>query len=105
MTLQQFEAGLKDACPGLVHQMAAPKGCHRCVVWNRYGRSSGYGDDRNQFDAPKVQIDIHTQSTQDTLVEDVCAALWMMDLTYIVVSEGYDDDFSDLRTILQLVVV
>ena len=105
MTLQQFEKGLKEACPGLVYELAGPKGCHRYVCWHRYGYSSGFGDDRNQIDAPKVQIDIHTQSMSDTLVDDVCAALWAMDLPYSIESEGYDDDYADLRTILQLVVI
>lgn len=105
MTLQQFDTGLKEALPGLVYELAGPKGCHRYVCWHTYGRSSTYGDNRNQLDAPKVQIDIHTQSVSDTLVDDVCAALWMMDLPYVVISEGYDDDFADLRTILQLVVI
>ena len=105
MTLQQFETGLKQACPGLVYELAGPKGSHRYVCWHRYGYSSSYADDRNQIDAPKVQIDIHTQSTADTLVDDVCAALWAMDLPYSIESEGYDDDYADLRTILQLVVI
>lgn len=105
MTLQEFEKGLKEACPNLVYELAGPKGCHRYVCWHRYGYNSIFGDDRNQIDAPKVQIDIHTQSATDALVDDVCAALWMMDLPYAIVSEGYDDDYADLRTILQLVVV
>ena len=105
MTLQQFERGLKDAAPGLVYELAGPKGSHRYVCWHRYGGSSVFGDNRNQIDAPKVQIDIHTQSVSDTLVDDVCASLWMMNLPYTVVSEGYDDDYADLRTILQLVVI
>jgi hypothetical protein len=105
MTLQQFETGLKAAAPGLVYELAAPKGIHRYVRWHRYGAGSVVGDNRNQIDAPRVQIDIHTQSVSDTLVEDVCAALWMMDLPYFIVSEGYDDEYSDLRTILQLVVI
>jgi hypothetical protein len=29
----------------------------------------------------------------------------MMDLPYSIESEGYDDDYADLRTILQLVVI
>lgn len=105
MTLQQFEAGLKDACPDLVYELAGPKGCHRYVCWHRYGCNSTYGDNVNQIDAPKVQIDIHTQSASDTLVEDVCNALKAMDLPYTIESEGYDDDYADLRTILQLVVI
>ena len=105
MTLQQFEAGLKEACPGLVYELAGPKGSHRYIAWHTYGRNSAYGDNVNQIDAPRVQIDIHTQSTADTLVDVVCTSLRMMDLPYSVVSEGYDDDYADLRTILQLVVI
>lgn len=105
MTLQQFEAGLKAAAPGIVYELAPPKNLRRYVCWHTYGRSSSYGDDRNQIDAPRVQIDILTQSVSDTLVEDVCAALWMMDLPYSIESEGYDDDYAALRTILQLVVI
>lgn len=105
MTLQQFKKSLEDALPGLVHELAPPKGATRYVCWHTYGRSSTYADDRNQIDAPKVQIDILTQSVGDMLVDDVCAALWMMDLPYSVVSEGYDDDYAALRTILQLVVI
>ncbi|MBO7252544.1 MAG: hypothetical protein J6V25_07945 [Oscillospiraceae bacterium] len=104
MTLQQFEANLKAAFAD-TYETAAPKGKQRFVVWHRYGRSSVFGDDRNQLDAPKVQIDIVTNVHDDTLVDDICAALWMMDLTYTVESEGYDDDYAAYRTILQLVVI
>lgn len=104
MTLQQFDSGLRQYCPE-VYELAAPQGAQRYAVWHRYGRSSVHGDDRNQLDAPKVQIDIITQSLEDTLVDDICAALWLMDLGYIVVSEGYDDEYCACRTILQLVVV
>lgn len=105
MTLQQFEAGLKESCTAPVYQLAAPKGEHRYVAWHSYGYFSATGDDRNQVNAPKVQIDIHTQSMSDTLVEDVFAALWLMDLPFTVESEGYDDEYNDIRTILQLVVI
>lgn len=104
MTLQQFDANLKAAFSD-VFETAAPKGKQRYVVWHRYGRSAQYGDDRNQVDVPKVQIDIITNVYDDLLVDDICAALWAMDLTYSVVSEGYDDEYSAYRTILQLVVV
>lgn len=104
MTLQQFEAGLKDACLE-VYETAAPKDKLRYVVWRCYGRSHVFGDDRNQVDAPKVQIDILSNIHDDTLVDDICAALWMMDLPYSVQSEGYDDEYNAYRTILQLVVV
>ena len=104
MTLQQFDANLKAAFPD-VYETAAPKGKQRFVVWHRYGRSSIPGDDRNQIDAPKVQIDIVTNIQDDMLVDDICAALWMMDIPYSVESEGYDDEYCAYRTILQMVVV
>lgn len=104
MTLQQFEDGLKGAFPD-VYESAAPKGKQRYVVWHRYGRSSSYGDDRNQIDAPKVQLDIVTNVRDDFMVDDILAALWMMDLPYSIVSEGYDDEYTAYRTIVQLVVV
>ena len=104
MTLQQFDANLKAAFPD-VYETAAPKGKQRFVVWHRYGRSSMFGDDRNQIDAPTVQIDIVTNIPDDMLVDDICAALWMMDIPYSVESEGYDDEYCAYRTILQMVVV
>ena len=104
MTLQEFDAGLKKAFQD-VYQDAAPKGNLRYVVWQRYGRTSTCGDDRNQIDAPKVQIDIVTNNPNDFMVDDILAALWMMDLPYMIVSEGYDDEYAAFRTIVQLVVV
>lgn len=104
MTLQQFDAGLKTTFPD-VYETAAPKGKQRYVAWHRYGRNSTYGDDRNQVDAPKVQIDIVTNVHDDSLVDDICASLWTMDLPYNVISDGYDDEYAAYRTILQLVVI
>jgi hypothetical protein len=104
MTLQQFEAGLKEVCAD-TYEIAAPKGKTRYVAWHRYGRSSLHGDDRAQLEAPKVQLDIITNILNDTLADDICAALWAMDLPYTVESEGYDDDYAAMRTIIQLVVV
>lgn len=105
MTLREFEDNLKAACSGLVYELSAPKAKNRYVVWHRYGGNSTYGDNRNVLDAPKVQIDIVTQSAQDPLVDDVMAALWSMDLPYSIESEGYDPDYNAQRTILQLVVI
>lgn len=103
MTLQQFDANLKSAFPD-TYETAAPKGKQRYVVWHKYGRSSQYGDNRNQIDVPKVQIDIITNVHDDFLVDDICGALWMMDVPYSIVSEGYDDEYCAYRTILQMVV-
>ena len=104
MTLQQFESGLKEACPE-VYETAAPPNATRYVVWHRYGRSPVFGDDRNQIDAPKVQLDIVTNVHDDLIVDDICAALWAMGIPYSVQSEGYEDELAAYRTIIQLVVV
>lgn len=104
MTLQQFDANLKAAFDD-VYETAAPKGKQRYVVWNRYGRDSVFGDDRNQIDVPKVQIDIVTNLHDDMMVDDICGALWAMDIPYSIQSDGYDDDLAAYRTILQMVVV
>ena len=104
MTLLEFDAKLKETFAD-TYEMPAPKGKQRYVTWHRYGRGSVHGDDRNQVDAPKVQIDIVTNIPDDTLVDDICAALWLMDLSYSVESEAYDDEYTAYRTILQLVVI
>lgn len=104
MTLQAFDAALKEAFPD-TYELPAPQGKLRYVAWHRYGRESVHGDDRNEADAPKVQIDIVTNIPDDTLVDDICAALWMMNLSYSVESEGYDDEYTAYRTILHLVVI
>lgn len=103
MTLQMFDARLKEIFPD-TYEAAAPKGKQRYVVWHRYGRSSFYGDNGNVLNLPKVQVDIVTNIPDDLLVEDICAALWDMDLPYSVESEEYDDAYVTYRTILQLVV-
>lgn len=104
MTLTEFSDSLKKQLPGLVYELAAPDDLRRYVVWHRYGRNSTYGDNVNQLDLPKVQIDIISNDYYDLLAEDVAVALWMMDLPYEVISEGYDDDYEAYRTIYQLVV-
>ena len=104
MTLQAFEAALKEAVPE-TYPLQAPAGVARYVAWHTYSASSLRGDDRNQLDAPKVQLDIVYQSAQDTIVDDVLAALWLMDLPYEIISEGYDPDYAAMRVVLQLVVI
>lgn len=105
MTLKDFDSALKAAAPGLVFELAAPSGLKRYAVWHRYGQGISCGDDRNQVQIPRVQIDVVSNILDDTLVDDIAAALWAMDLTYFVASEGYDDNYSAYRTILQLAVV
>lgn len=104
MTLQEFDAALKIVCPE-TYEIAAPQSAQRYVVWHRYGANSSYGDDHNVLDLPKVQIDIVTNVAGDFLADDICAALWLANLPYSVVSDGYDPDYNANRTILQLVVI
>lgn len=104
MTLQDLDTALKEQLPGLVFELAAPKGMERFVAWHSYGRSSVFADNRNALEAPRVQIDIVTNVHDDTIADDVCAALWLLGLPYSVESEGYDPDYNANRTILQLVV-
>ena len=104
MILKEFEEGLKRVFPN-VYQTAAPKGLKRYVVWAQYGRSSLLGDDKNQVDAPKIQLDIITNIPNDIIPDDILAALWAMDLPYSVESEGYDDEYAAFRTIVQTVVI
>lgn len=104
MTLQQFDAALKEVCTN-TYELAAPQGELRYVIWNKYGTNSGFGDDRNVLGIPKVQIDVVTNEKDDFLVDDICGALWVMGLSYMIESEGYDPEYNAFRTIIQLEVV
>lgn len=104
MTLREFDSVLKSACPE-TYETAAPQSKTRYVVWQRYGFDSVYGDDHNEVDAPKVQVDIVTNVNDDFLVDDVCGALWLACLPYSIISDGYDPEYNANRTILQLVVI
>lgn len=101
MTLQEFENGLKAAVRE-TYNLAAPQGAKRYVVWHRYGMKPIHADDRNIMHIPKVQIDIVTNNQLDTIADDIFGALWMMDLSYDIISDGYDPDYNAFRTILQL---
>lgn len=103
MTLKEFDANLKTVFAD-TYELAAPQNKKRFVAWHRYGRKPHYGDNRNVLNIPKVQIDIVSNIDGDFLVDDICAALWSMGLSYSVDSEGYDPDYNAYRTILQLEV-
>ena len=103
MTLAEFENGLKEVCAE-TYELAAPQNVKRYVVWHKYGRHSHVGDNRNVLNIPKVQIDIVTPIKNDFLCDDISAALWAMDLSYSIESDGYDPDYNAFRTILQLEV-
>ena len=56
------------------------------------------------MDIHKVQLDIFYQALDDTLAEDVKAALRELYLPYEVQDDGYDDEYALRRCILLLEV-
>lgn len=104
MTLREFENKLKEVHDA-VYETAAPESAVDFVVWAKYGAQSGFADDFNILDLPKVQLDIVTQTSDSIIADDIMAALWAMNLPYSVQSEGYDPDYNAFRTILHVVVI
>lgn len=103
MILQDLDTALKAVCPE-TYELAAPNGATRAVVWHCYGASHLIGGDCTVVDIPKVQLDIFYQALDDTLVEDVKAALRELYLPYEVQDDSYDDEYALRRCILQLEV-
>ena len=105
MTMETLLALLQTVCPDS-YELAAPQGVKRCIVAHTYAGRCFYGDDRNVLDIDKVQLDILTQDTADTLPDDVCALLREWCIPYSVESKrAYDDDWAAIRTILQLELI
>lgn len=105
MTMEKLLELLKTVCAD-TYELAAPQGVKRCIVAHTYAGRSLYGDDMNLLDIPKVQLDILTQDTADTLPSDVCELLRTWCLAYSIQEFGtYDDDWNAVRTILQLEMV
>ena len=104
MTLQEFDAALKERCDH-VYELAAPKGVQEYVVWHEYGKQFSHADDHNEVGLPKVQVEIFSQQRNSVLSETVHAALFALYIPFAVISDGYDPEYTAFRTILQLVVV
>lgn len=103
MTLQELDTALKAVCPN-TYELAAPAGATRAIVWNCYGAAHLIGGDCTVVDIHKVQLDIFYQALDDTLAEDVKAALRELYLPYEVQDDGYDDEYALRRCILLLEV-
>lgn len=104
MTLTDLTAALTGAVPNC-YPDAAPAGVRPCVVYSVYGSRPVLGDDRNQMDIPKVQLDLLTLSSLDPLLDTVTDVLWELALPYSVQDMSYDPDYGCFRTILQTEVV
>ena len=104
MTLTEFSDALKAAVPAS-YQSAAPAGVRPCVVWSAYGSRTLDGDDRTQTAIPKVQLDILTLSSLDSLLDTVTDVLFDLELPYSVQDMSYDSEYGCFRTILQTEVV
>ena len=104
MTITDFETALKAAVPNS-YPDAAPAGVRPCVAYSVYGMRSVPGDDRNQMDIPKVQLDILTSGHLDPLVDAVTDVLFDLELPYSVQDMSYDSEYGCFRTILQTEVV
>ena len=68
--------------------------------------SSAYADDLNILDVPKIQLDLWTQTYEDTLPDQVTEVLRTWRLPYRVEAlMTYDEETNRLRTIVQAEVL
>ena len=104
MTLHDLDAALKEICAD-TYELAAPPGLTRYIVWARYGSDGILGDDSTALTVPRVQIDVLWQNPVDALPDAVEALLEDLHLPYEEVSRAYDDDYAQIRMILQLTVI
>lgn len=104
MTLTDLTTALTGVVPNC-YPDAAPAGVRPCVVYSVYGSRPVLGDDRNQMDILKVQLDLLTRSSLEPLIDTVTDVLWKLALPYSVQDMSYDPDYGCFRTILQTEVV
>ena len=78
----------------------------RQVVDSVYSVASAYADDLNILDVPKIQLDLWTQTDEDTLPDQVTEVLKTWRLPYRVEAlMMYDEETNRLRTIIQAEVL
>lgn len=104
MKIDEFKQTLESAAPGLIYELAAPKGLREYAVWHEYVPRILVGSDVVQLEVPRVQIDVIWQSDK-LLLQTVKACLGDMGLAYEVIEQGYDDEWESMRCILQLEVL
>ncbi len=104
MTLQSLEAELKTVCAD-VYELAAPPGLKQYIVYQTYGYKTVFGDDCNMVDAPQVQIDIIWQDLSGRLMYEVFSKLRSLHQPFIIVGNGYDDEYAAMRCTIELVVI
>ena len=104
MTLSALESLLQGVCPE-TYRYGAPPSAARRLVWAEYGTNNLIGDDVAQLSIPLIQIDVYTQSENDTLAADVITALANNGQYCEVMGIEYDDETMTLRTILQMQLI
>ena len=104
MSWEEVKPALEELC-GDIHELAAPAGVTRAIVWNRFGRSRICGDNQTVAAADRIQLDLYWQRSGDTLQEDVYALLNYYQVPYEEQDTAYDDDAAMMRCILQLWVL
>ena len=78
----------------------------RQIVYSVYSVSSAYADDLNILDVPMIQLDLWTQTYEDTLPDQVTEVLKTWRLPYRVEAlMTYDEETNRLRTIVQAEVL
>lgn len=100
MTWQDILDQLEALCP--VYELAAPGAVKRCIVWHAYGEVNLWGDDVSILRLKRIQIDILTQSSMDTLTDDVVEILDGADVGMTDVESSYDPDYALWRSIIQI---
>ena len=104
MKLSELEAVLRSVCSD-TYRYGAPPSAARRLVWAEYGTNDLIGDDVAQLSIPLVQIDVYTQSENDTLAADVITALANSGQYCEVMGIEYDGETMTLRTILQMQLI
>lgn len=103
MTLQTLEQILKEVTPD-VYELAAPKGLTRFVVYARSGGKYVPGDDEDQLDFAMVQLDIVTQSTEDTLEPLILGALRRSHIPFAILGVRFDWELNYWVTSYRVVI-
>lgn len=104
--LTQLLQALETATGLVPYPFAGAPDEPRQIVYSVYSVSSAYADDLNILDVPKIQLDLWTQTDEDTLPDQVTEVLRTWRLPYSIETlMMYDDETNRLRTIVQTEVL
>ncbi|NCB51349.1 MAG: hypothetical protein EOM54_05645 [Clostridia bacterium] len=92
MTYSSLDTILKTVLPDHVWKWKAPRGETRYIVWAPAGSHSEHGNNKRQLSALQATVYIYSQTEDDTLPDDVCAALDTAGIAYADPDPSYDDE-------------